>query len=59
MYFSRDGVLMVQRNESEFWVEETNVTFKGAWWFPPNWITMPLAAYRRKLKKMQALHYDE
>jgi hypothetical protein len=50
---------MVQRNESEFWVEETNVTFKGAWWFPPNWITMPLAAYRRKLKEMQDLHYDE
>lgn len=59
MYFDENGILMVQKQGFDFWEKENYVSYSGAWWFPPNWITIPLAAYRRKLKEMQSIHYDE
>ena len=59
MYFNPDGVLMTQRDDRAFWDNNNHISYKAALWFPPNWITIPIAAYRRKLKEMQALHYDE
>ena len=59
MYFDENGILMVQKEKFDYWTEESYMRYRGAWWFPLNWITIPLAAYRRKLKEMQSIHYDE
>lgn len=59
MYFDSDDILVAQKKGWDFWESEHYVAYHGVWWFPPNWITIPLAAYRRKLKEMQSIHYDE
>lgn len=66
MHFNNDCVLVRRLSDQEFWrilehPDSSNqyTSHKPVMWFPLNWLTVPIAAYKRKLKEMQAEHFDE
>lgn len=60
MHFTPEGILVRRISDKEFWQASKGefVSHVAVPWFPLNWITIPLLLLRRRLKSMQAEHYD-
>ena len=61
MHFTRQGILVRRLSDEEFWRASPGeyVSHVAVSWFPLNWITIPILAFRLRLARMQAEHFDE